>query len=88
MYVTQESESNEMQAWYSDKNDQDDDDDCGVDTTVLEMRVEDGIKEQDFINETCMDEYSYEYLFKCRHVLMNKIVRNLRQKSMKRRTSL
>ena len=73
MYVAQESESNEMQAWSSNKNDQDDDDDCGVDTNVLEMRIEDGIKEQDFINETCMDEYSYECLLNCRHVLMNKV---------------
>ncbi len=40
---------------------------------MVEMRVEDGLKEQDFINETCMDEYSYEYLSKCRQILMNKV---------------
>ena len=52
----------------------------GVDTDVVEMRVEDGLKEL-----TCMDEYSYEYLSKCRQILMNKVREKLEQEKYEKK---
>ena len=49
------------------------DDDYGVDSAVMEMRIEDDFKEQDIHDETCTDEYLNEYLIKCRQVLMCKV---------------
>ena len=50
-----------------------DDDVYGVDTTVLEMQIEDGFKEQDEVTGSCTEQYSPEYLQRCRQQLMDKV---------------
>lgn len=49
------------------------DDVYGVDTTVLEMQIEDGFKEQDEATCSCAEQYSPEYLERCRQQLMDKV---------------
>ena len=49
------------------------DDVYGIDTTVLEMQIEDGFKEQDESTGSNTEEYSPEYLQRCRQQLMDKV---------------
>ena len=44
-----------------------------VDTTVLEMQIEDGFKEQDEATCSCAEQYSSDYLQRCRQQLMDKV---------------
>ena len=48
-------------------------DEYGVDSAVVQMRIEDNFKEQDYHDQTCTDDYSKHYLTKCREVLMCKV---------------
>ena len=50
-----------------------DDNVYGVDTTVLEMQIEDGFKEKDESTGSCTEEYSSEYLQRCCQQLMDKV---------------
>ena len=45
----------------------------GVDTTVLEMQIEDGFKDQDEATCSCTEQYSPEYLQRCCQQLMDKV---------------
>ena len=49
------------------------DDMYGVDKTVLMMQIEDGFKEQDEATTLCEEQYSPEYLQRCRQQLMDKV---------------
>lgn len=49
------------------------DDMYGVDTTVLEMQIEDGFKELDESAGSCAEEYSRLYLLRCHQQLMDKV---------------
>lgn len=48
-------------------------DEYGFDSAVIKMRIEDDFKEQDIRDGTCTDEYSKDYLIRCREILMSKV---------------